>query len=74
MYFLFISHSEQLKGEMTLKVWKKNMEERKLFSRVVKEDCLEAFSSLNKGLINLEGSNISEALGKIDIEMNITEF
>jgi hypothetical protein len=47
-----------------------NLEERKIIARVVKQSCLEAFSSLNKGLTDLEGSNISEALGKIDIEMN----
>jgi hypothetical protein len=36
----------------------------------VKEACLEALSSLNKKLIEFEGNNISEALGKIEIEMN----
>jgi hypothetical protein len=55
---------------MALKVWETNMEERKIFSREVKESFLEALSSLNKRLIDFGGSNISEALGKIEIEMN----
>jgi hypothetical protein len=68
--FPLLSHSEQLKGEMALKAWETNLKERKRFARVVKEACLEALSSLNKGMIDLKGSNISEALGQIDIEMN----
>jgi hypothetical protein len=68
--FPLLSYSEQLRGEMALKVWETNLEERKRFSREVKEACLEALSSLNKRLIDFEGSNISEALGKIEIEMN----
>jgi len=36
----------------------------------VKEAYLEALSSLNKRLIDFEGSNISKDLGKIEIEMN----
>jgi hypothetical protein len=68
--FPLLSYSEQLRGEMALKVWETNLEEGKKFSREVKEACLEALSSLNKKLIEFEGSNISEALGKIEIEMN----
>jgi hypothetical protein len=55
---------------MALKVWETNLEESKIFSREVKEAFLEALSSLEKKLIDFEGSNISEALGQIDIEMN----
>jgi hypothetical protein len=68
--FPLLSPSEQLRGDMALKVWETNLAERKIFSREVKEDFLEAFSSLDKMLVDFEGSNISEALGKIDIEMN----
>jgi hypothetical protein len=68
--FPLLSYSEQLRGEMALKVWETNVEEGKKFSREVKEACLEALLSLNKKLIEFEGSNISEALGKIEIEMN----
>jgi hypothetical protein len=65
-----LSHSEQVRGEMALKSWETNLEEGKKLARDVKEACLEALSSLNKKLIEFEGNNISEALGKIEIEMN----
>jgi hypothetical protein len=68
--FPLLSPSEQLRGDMALKVWETNLAERKIFSREVKEAFLEALSSLDKGLIDLKGSDIAEALGKIDIEMN----
>ena len=68
--FLLLSTFEQLRGDMTLMVWETNMVERKIFSREVTEAFLQALSSLDKGIIDFEGSNISEALGKIDIEMN----
>jgi hypothetical protein len=68
--FPLLSPSEQLRGDMALKVWETNLAERKRFSREVKDAFLEALSSLDKKLIDFEGSNISEAPGKIDIEMN----
>ena len=57
------SHCEQVKGEMALKVWETNMEERKKLSREEKEACLETLSSVNKKLIEFEENNISKALG-----------
>ena len=55
---------------MALKSWEKNLEEGKKLAREVKEDFIEALSSLNKNMIEFEGNNISESLGKIEIEMN----
>jgi hypothetical protein len=55
---------------MDLKVWETNLPERKILAREVKDAFLELLSSLDKKLIYFEGSNISEALGKIYIEMN----
>ena len=46
------------------------MQEGKKLAREVTEAFLEALSSLKKKLIEFEGNNISEALGKIEIEMN----
>jgi hypothetical protein len=68
--FPLLSPSEQLRGDMALRVWETNLAERKRFSREVKEAFQEALSSLDINLIDFEGSNIMEALGKIDIEMN----
>ena len=64
------SQYEQVKGEMGLKVWETNLEERKKLARDAKEACLETLSSVNKKLIEFEGNNISETLGHIEIEMN----
>jgi hypothetical protein len=58
-----LSHSEQVIGEMALKYWETNLGESKKLSRDVKEDFLEALSSINKNLIEFEGNNITEALG-----------
>jgi hypothetical protein len=48
---------------MALKDWQTNLEEGKKLAIYVKKSCLEALSSLNKKLIEFEGTNISEALG-----------
>jgi hypothetical protein len=64
------SHYEQVKGEMVLNVWETNLEESKKLARDAKEAFLETLSSVNKKLIEFEENNISEALGKIGIEMN----
>jgi len=53
-----LSPSKQIRGEMALKAWETNLTERKIFSREVKEACLEALSPLDKGLIDLKGSDI----------------
>jgi len=68
--FPCFSYSEKLRGEMALKVRETNLEESKRFSREVKEAFLEPLSSLKKKMIDFEGSNISKALGKIELEMN----
>jgi hypothetical protein len=55
---------------MALKVWETNLAERKRLSMEVKDTFQEALSSLDKKLIDFEGTSIVEALGQIDIEMN----
>ena len=61
--FPLLSPSEQLWGDMALRVWETNLAESKIFSREVKEAWREVFSSLDKNLIDFEGSNIVESLG-----------
>jgi hypothetical protein len=68
--FPMLSPSKQLRGDMALKIWETNLAERKIYAREVKESFLEALSSLDKNVIDFEGINILESLGKIDIEMN----
>jgi hypothetical protein len=53
--FPMLSPSEQLRGDMALKVWETNLAERKRLAREVKDACQEALSSLDKKLIDFEG-------------------
>jgi hypothetical protein len=65
-----LSLSEKTRGDIILKVWETNLAERKRLAREVNKDCEEALSSLDKGLLDVEGDSISEALGQIDIAKN----
>jgi hypothetical protein len=53
-----------------LKARESNIAERKILAREVHKACIEEVSSLDKGLLDVEGNNISEALGNIDIARN----
>jgi hypothetical protein len=68
--FPWLSPSKQIRGDLALKVWDKNLTERKRLAWEVKDTCQEALSSLDKKLIDFEGSNIMKALGQIYIAMN----
>jgi glutamyl-tRNA reductase len=65
-----LSLSEQTRGDIILKVWETNLAERKRLAIEVNKSCEEALSSLNKGLLDVEGDSISEALRQIDVENN----
>jgi hypothetical protein len=65
-----LSLSEQTRGDIILKSWETNLVERKILAKEVNKDCEEALSSLDKGLLDVEGNSISEALRKIDISKN----
>jgi hypothetical protein len=58
-----LSPSEQIRGDLALKVWETNLAESKRLAWEVKDACQEALSSLDKKLIDFEGSSIVEALG-----------
>jgi hypothetical protein len=64
---LFLSKT---RGDIILKAWETNLAERKRLAREVNKSCEEALSSLDKGLLDVEGDSISEALGQIDIAKN----
>jgi hypothetical protein len=57
--FPLLSPSEQLRGDMALKVWETNLAESKRLAREVKDAFQEALSSLDKRLIDFEGSSIA---------------
>jgi hypothetical protein len=58
-----LSLSEQIRGDIVLKVSETNLTESKRLSRDVIEACIEALTSLDKGLIYFEGNVISKSLG-----------
>jgi len=66
----WLSLSEQTRGNIILKSWETSLVKSKRLAREVNEACLEALSSLDKGLLDFEGNAISEALGQIDIAKN----
>jgi hypothetical protein len=65
-----LSLSKKTRGNIILKVWETNLAERKRLAREVNKACEEALSSLDKGLLDVEGDSIFEALGQIDIAKN----
>ena len=62
--------SEKTRGDIILKAWETNLDERKILSREVKKSFEEELSSLDKESLEVEGDSISKALGKIDIARN----
>ena len=53
-----------------MKAWETNLSESKRLAREVNRACLEAISSLDKGLLYSKGNTISESLGQIDLANN----
>jgi hypothetical protein len=51
-----------------LKVWKKNISERKKIVKEIKDDCEGIFDSLDKKALGIEKNDCSESLGQINIE------
>jgi hypothetical protein len=63
-----LSVTEQIKGDIMLKVWETNMSERKNIVKEIKEDCEGIFNSLDKKSLRIEKYDCSESLGQINIE------
>ena len=57
-----MSLSEETQGDIILKAWEKNMAEIKRLAREVNKSCEESLSSLDKGLLDVQGDSIFEAL------------
>jgi hypothetical protein len=66
-----LSLSEQIRGDMALKAWETNLAESRRLARDVNEDFLEALTSLDEEMIDFEGNSIFEALGQIDMLINV---
>jgi hypothetical protein len=65
---LKLSITEQIKGDIMLKVWEANISESKKIVKEIKDDCEGIFDSLDKKALGIERNDFSESLGQINIE------
>jgi hypothetical protein len=63
-----LSVTEQIKGDIMLKVWETNMSESKKIVKEIKDDCEGILDSLDKQALGIEKDDCSESLGQINIE------
>jgi hypothetical protein len=59
--------TEQIKGDIILKVWEINISENKNIVKEIKDDCEGIFDSLDKKALGIERNDYSELLGQINI-------
>jgi hypothetical protein len=62
-----LSISEQLKGDVMLKVWETKLKEYKGITEEVINDCQRIFGSINKDSIQDETNGLPESLGETNI-------
>jgi hypothetical protein len=65
-----LSISEQLKGDIMIKVWETKLAEYKRITRGINEDCQRIFNLIEKDSVNIGTDGFSELLG----EVNITRY
>jgi hypothetical protein len=63
-----LSISEQLKGDVMLKVWETKLEGYKGITEEVINHCQRIFDSIEKDSIQDENNGLSEPLGEINID------
>ena len=62
-----LSISEQLKGDVMIKVWETKLEGYKRITKEVNEDCQKIFNVIEKDSEQIGTDDFSELLGEIDI-------
>jgi hypothetical protein len=62
--------SEQVKGDIMIKVWETKLEEYKRITRGINEDCQKIFNLIEKDSVNIGTDGFFELLG----EVNITRY
>jgi hypothetical protein len=62
-----LSVTEQIRGDIMLKVWEANIAENKKIAREIKDDCEEIFDLLDKGSLGIGRDNCTGLLGQINI-------
>jgi hypothetical protein len=61
-----LSISEQLKGDVMIKVWETKLEEYKRITKEVNEDCQKIFNVIEKDSAQIGTDDFSKLLGEID--------
>ena len=69
-----LSVSEQIKGDIILKVWEASLAENKIITKEVNEDCQAIFDLLDKASLNIGRDNCPRLLGQINIERHQLNF
>jgi hypothetical protein len=65
--FLFLE-IEQLKGEMALKSWENNLEERKILAKEENNACLNALLVVDVEMAEIDLGDIHAFIGKVEVE------
>ena len=58
-----VSATEQIRGDIMLKLWETNITERKRIVKEIRDDCEEVFDLLDKGSLNIGKGNCTRLLG-----------
>jgi hypothetical protein len=66
--------SEQVKGDVILKVWEVDLAENKRITREVNDDCQGIFDILEKASLNIGKNSSSGLLGEINIVKHQLRF
>jgi hypothetical protein len=69
-----LSISEQVKGDIILKVWEANLAEYKRITREVNDDCQGIFDLLERASLNIGTDDCSGLLGEINIAKHQLRF
>jgi hypothetical protein len=68
--------TEQIKGDIMLKVWEANISESKKMAKEIKEECEETFDLLDKKLLDIGKGDCPGLLGQINVtrhQLNLKE-
>ena len=69
-----VSSTEQIRGDIMLKLWDTNITERKRIAKEIRDDCEEVFDLLDKESLNIGKGNCIGLLGQINIERHQLNF
>jgi len=69
-----LSVSEQIKGDIILKIWEASLAKNKRITKKVNDECKPIFDLLDKASLNIGRDNYLGLLGQINIGMNQLNF